>query len=285
MAFTLIREQLDRRLRDASDVTDVLDVPVLAAIPETRAAPRHATATDDELEWLDSDASLDTEAFLMLRTNLRYFNVDEELSSILVMSASPAEGKTLISWNLARAEARAGKRVLHIEADLRRPTLGSQLRIAGNGGLSLVLAGVMDPEDSVTPVSGVDVIMAGPLPPNPAELIESPRMRELIKWGEDHYDRVIVDTPAAAVVADAIPLVPVVSGVVVVVRLGHSRRDAVERLRTQLANVNAPILGVVLNGTVFRRSAYHYGQRPLADDGLREAPAHAGDSSRALHSA
>lgn len=295
VAFTLIREQLDRRLRDASDVADVLDVPVLAAIPDNRAASRYATSTEDQLEWLHSEASLDTEAFLMLRTNLRYFNVDEELNSILVMSASPEEGKTLISWNLARAEARAGKRVLHIEADLRRPTLGSQLGIAGNGGLSLVLAGVTDPGDAVTTISGVDVIMAGPLPPNPAELIESQRMRELIHWGEGYYDRVIVDTPAAAVVADAIPLVPVVSGVVLVVRLGHSRRDAVERLRTQLSNVNAPILGVVLNGTVFRRNAYQYAQRPLTEvpaedvtqhsnDALPEIRERAGERRRAHHS-
>jgi polysaccharide biosynthesis transport protein len=253
IGLTLIREQLDRRLRDDSDVTDVLNVPVLAAIPENRAS---VTAVDTPL------AAPDTEAFRMLRTNLRYFNVDEELNSILVMSAIPKEGKTTISWNLARAEARAGKRVLYIEADLRRPVVGTQLGIAAHGGLTLVLAGVTKPGDAITTVSGVDVITAGPPPPNPAELIESQRMRKLIQWGEDHYDRVIVDTPPAAVVADAIPLVPMVSGVVIVVRLGYSRRDAVERLHTQLSNVDAPVLGVVLNGTVARKSDYQYGQRP-----------------------
>ena len=176
----------------------------------------------------------------MLRTNLRYFNVDEELNSILVMSAAPEDGKTSIAWNLARAEARAGKRVLCIEADLRRPTLATRLDVAADGGLSLILAGVMDPGEALTTVSGADVITAGPLPPNPAELIESQRMRKLIQWGEEHYDRVIIDTPPAAVVADAIPLVPMVSGVVIVVRLGHSHRDAVERLRTQLATSTRP---------------------------------------------
>jgi succinoglycan biosynthesis transport protein ExoP len=251
---TLIREQLDRRLRDPSDVTDVLNVPVLAAIPENRAATRHAAGNPLEAP--------DTEAFRMLRTNLRYFNVDEELNSILVTSAAPKEGKTTISWNLARAEARAGKRVLYIEADLRRPTLGMQLGVAAKGGLTLILAGVTNPADALTTVSGVDVITAGPPPPNPAELIESQRMRKLIRWGEEHYDRVIVDTPPAAVVADAIPLVPMVSGVVIVVRMAHSRRDAVERLHTQLSNVDAPVLGVVLNGSVVRKGDYYYAQRP-----------------------
>ena len=121
----------------------------------------------------------------------------------------------------------------------------------------------MDPGDAVTTVSGVDVITAGPLPPNPAELIESQRMRKLIQWGEKNYDRVIIDSPPAAVVADAIPMVPMVSGVVIVVRLGHSQRDAVSHLRNQLANVSAPVLGVVLNGSVSRRSDYAYARRPV----------------------
>ena len=254
VGLTLIREQLDRRLRDPAEVTEVLDVPVLSVIPEERGPSRYDIAADIPFRRLD------TEAFRMLRTNLRYFNVDEELNSILVMSAAPEDGKTSIAWNLARAEARAGKRVLCIEADLRRPTLATRLDVAADGGLSLILAGVMDPGEALATVSGVDVITAGPLPPNPAELIESQRMRKLIQWGEEHYDRVIIDTPPAAVVADAIPLVPTVSGVVIVVRLGHSHRDAIERLRAQLANVNAPILGVVLNGSVSRRNEYNYGR-------------------------
>jgi polysaccharide biosynthesis transport protein len=262
---TLLREQLDRRLRDASDVTDLLSVPVLAAIPDHRPTPRYANPLEPP----------DSESFRMLRTNLRYFNVDEELNSILVTSAAPKEGKTTISWNLARAEARAGKRVLLIEADLRRPTLGSQLGVAARGGLTLILAGVTNPEETLTTVSDVDLITAGPPPPNPAELIESQRMRKLIQWGEERYDRVIIDTPPAAMVADAIPLVPMVSGVVVVVRLGQSRHDAVERLQTQLANVDAPVLGVVLNGSVVRKSDYYYPQRPglfaeLPDEELLE---------------
>jgi capsular exopolysaccharide synthesis family protein len=271
VGLTLIREQLDRRLRDPSDVMELLDVPVLSVIVEERGTARSEVATDNPFRRLD------TEAFRMLRTNLRYFNVDEELNSILVMSAAPEEGKTSISWNLARAEARAGKRVLCIEADLRRPTLATRLDVGADGGLSLILAGVMDPGDAVATVSGVDLITAGPLPPNPAELIESQRMRKLIQWGEQHYDRVIIDTPPAAVVADAIPLVPMVSGVVIVVRLGHSQRDAVERMRTQLANVNAPVLGVVLNGSIGRRNEYDYSRHQVF---LPDAPEESSSEDR-----
>lgn len=276
VALTLIREQLDRRLRDPSDVTELLNVPVLAAISADRGTVRHDIANDSSMRRLD------TEAFRMLRTNLRYFNVDEQLTSIMVMSASPEEGKTSISWNLARAEAKAGTRVLCIEADMRRPTLARHLDVAADGGLSLILAGVMDPGDAITTASGVDVITAGPLPPNPAELIESQRMRKLIQWGEQHYDRVIIDTPPAASVADAIPIVPMVSGVVIVVRLGHSHRDAVDHLRTQLVNINAPVLGVVLNGSVGRTNNYDYARRPvfLAESHEEAAGGHSDDGKR-----
>jgi succinoglycan biosynthesis transport protein ExoP len=276
VALTLIREQLDRRLRDPSDVTELLNVPVLAAISADRGTVRHDIANDSSMRRLD------TEAFRMLRTNLRYFNVDEQLTSIMVMSASPEEGKTSIAWNLARAEAKAGTRVLCIEADMRRPTLARHLDVAADGGLSLILAGVMDPGDAITTASGVDVITAGPLPPNPAELIESQRMRKLIQWGEQHYDRVIIDTPPAASVADAIPIVPMVSGVVIVVRLGHSHRDAVDHLRTQLVNINAPVLGVVLNGSVGRPNNYDYARRPvfLAESHEEPAGGHSDDGKR-----
>jgi tyrosine-protein kinase len=275
-ALTLLREQLDRRVRDAEDVREVIDLPVLANIPESRAAPQLATGEGS----LDAAAS---EAFLLMRANLQYFNVDEKITTILITSAAPQEGKTTVSWNLARAEARANKKVLFLEADLRRPSLSRHLgTITTRGGLTLVLAEVLDAPEAIMNVHGVDVIPAGPLPPNPAELIESQRMRDLIRWGEQNYDRVIVDTPPTSVVADAIPLVTAVDGVVVVIRMGRSRRDAVQRLRNQLANMNAHVLGVVLNDSNVRKSEYYYGQRPgmFGDAGDQLAVGVANDERR-----
>lgn len=251
IGLTLLREQLDRRLKDTSDAESVFELPVLASIPESRTISK-ADRTAGVV------AGSEAEAFLMLRANLRYFNVDRELRSILVTSAAPQDGKTTVSWNMAVAEARADKRVLYIEADLRRPTLGEVLAVPSSRGLSLVLAGAIDAKDALQHAQGVDVLLAGPLPPNPAELLESLRMRQLLQWAEKHYDRVIIDTPPVSVVADAIPLMNEVSGVVVVVRLGKSRRDAAEHLREQLANIEAPVLGVVINGAPDRTSSYYY---------------------------
>ncbi|HEX2071121.1 MAG TPA: polysaccharide biosynthesis tyrosine autokinase [Thermoleophilaceae bacterium] len=263
-SLTFLREQLDRRLKDPAEAADVFGLPVLAVIPESRAISTFGLEED-------APPGPEAEAFRMLRANLRYFNVDRDVKSILVTSAAPQDGKTTVSWNLALAEAQAGKRVLYVEADLRRPTLATQLQIPAREGLSLVLAGMVEVGKATRSVQGVDVLLAGPLPPNPTELLESQRMRELIQWGERSYDRVIIDTPPAAVVADAVPVMSQVNGVLIVVRVQRSQRDAAEHLREQLANIGAPVLGLAVNGVTMRPRNYSYGS-PGTDRLFRDQP-------------
>ncbi len=259
IGLALLREELDRRVRDIDDVEDVFGLPVLGTIPQSRAIPELGPGA--EL----TPTGMEGEAFRMLRANLRYFNVDREISTILITSAAPQDGKTTISWNIALADARAGERVLLIEADLRRPTMLSNRGIPiSDDGLSLALAGASSPEQAIQSVHGVDVLPAGPLPPNPAELIESRRMAELLAWAEKEYDRVIVDTPPAAVVADALALFSRVDGVVVVTRLLKSPRVAAGNLRDQLVNTGAPVLGLVVNGVAPPpESSYYRSQDPV----------------------
>lgn len=243
IGLALLREQLDRRVRDVEDVEEVFGLPVLGTIPQSRVIPELGPGA--EL----APTGMEGEAFRMLRANLRYFNVDRDVTTILVTSAAPQDGKTTVSWNVALADARAGDRVLLLEADLRRPTITQNLGIpTPENGLSLVLAGVSKPEESIQNVHGVDLLPAGPLPPNPAELIESKRMADLLSWAEGEYDRVIIDTPPAAVVADALSIFSRVGGVVVVTRLLQSPRGAAAHLRDQLINTGAPVLGMVVNG-------------------------------------
>lgn len=243
IGLALLREQLDRRVRDIDDVEELFGLPVLGTIPQSRVIPELGPGA--EL----APTGVEGEAFRMLRANLRYFNVDREITTILITSAAPQDGKTTVSWNIALADARAGDRVLLLEGDLRRPTMAQNLGIpTPEDGLSLVLVGASKPEDAIQSVHGVDLLPAGPLPPNPAELIESQRMAELLTWAEQEYDRVIIDTPPAAVVADALSLFNRVGGVVIVTRLQQSQRDAALHLRDQLANTGAPVLGMVVNG-------------------------------------
>jgi receptor protein-tyrosine kinase len=242
IGLALAREQFDRRLRDLEEVEDLLRLPVLGTIPRSRAIADRGAGADL------APTGAEGEAFRMLRASLHYFNVDRTVKSLLITSAAAQDGKTTVAWNLALSEARAGTKILYIEADLRRPSLAKALEIGDHDGLSLVLAGISEPQGALRNVQGVDLLTAGPLPPNPAELIESKRMDELLKWGEREYERVIVDTPPSAVVADAVPLFSHVGGVAVVVRLQKSPREPIEHLKDQLTNTGAPVLGIIVNG-------------------------------------
>lgn len=253
--LTVLREQLDRRFKDVEEVTATFDLPILATIPDSRDLARSRQGHEGQ------SGATEHESFRMLRANLRYFNVSRDIESILVTSADSQDGKTTVAWNLALAEARAGERVLYLEADLRRPTIAARIGAeATEVGLSLVLAGSLARlEDAIQQYHGVDVVIAGPLPPNPAELVESERMRQLIAWGKRNYDRVVVDTPPAGIVADSVPLMRDVDGVITVVRVQHSRRDDAEALHEQLTNIGAPLLGIVLNGIPTRNDREYYG--------------------------
>jgi capsular exopolysaccharide synthesis family protein len=250
LAFLI--DRLDRRLRDPKDVEEIVQRPVLGAVPRSRALSRGRIGT----------APLppgEAEAFRMLRANLRYFNVDRDIRSVLVTSAAPGDGKSTVSANLAFAASEAGTRTLLLEADLRHPTLARLMGLPSTPGLTNVLAAHKTLEEVLqrVPVPGrgeghlprrdLDVVVSGPIPPNPSDLMESDRLRQLIKAAEIEYDLVIVDTPPTSVVSDAIPLVNQTNGVIVVARLGTTKREALTHLRDQLNNLDAPMLGVVVN--------------------------------------
>jgi capsular exopolysaccharide synthesis family protein len=178
-----------------------------------------------------------------------------------------------VALNLAEATTTMGSRVLLVETDLRRPTLAKQLGITSNAGLAGVLVGMLplseairtitlEPADpnSKQPARSLDVLTAGiGTPPNPAELIESRSMSELLAEVRSQYDLVIFDTPPLAVVADAFPLLRQVDGVIIVGRVGVNRRDVAGRLHEILKEVGAPVLGVVANAfKTGRMGSYSY---------------------------
>jgi len=281
IALVLLFERIDRRVRDVGEVEAIFDRPVLGAIPQSKALQRRKK-TDGVLLGTES------EAFRMLRANLRYVKVAHPVNSVLVTSAAPADGKSTVAWNIAAAAASAGTQTLLIEADLRHPSLAESYGLSSAVGLSSLLAGRASLNESrqtvtaasllaggaslnesrqtvtVAPARGgspermMDVIVAGPLPPNPHDLIESVAMRDLMHEAEKQYELVVIDTPPASVVSDAIPLVSEVSGVLVVARLSRSKRDSLVHLRNQLRNLDAVILGVVVNFVGGDQGPYGY---------------------------
>jgi receptor protein-tyrosine kinase len=258
ISLALLRDQFDRRLKTVEEAESAFGLSVLATIPRSRQIGETAGI---ETSLRGEEA----EAFRMLRANLQYFGIDQELKSILITSSASEDGKTMAAWNLALTEAHAGKRILLIEADLRRPTLARRLGLVDDKGLGLVLAGSLEAKAAIRKSRGVDVLPAGPLPPNPAELIDSQRMEALLDWAEAEYDRVIVDTPPAAIVADALPLIKQVDRVLIVVRLRRTERDAAEHLREQLTNIDAPVIGIVVNGAPSQSDDSYYRSPAISD--------------------
>jgi capsular exopolysaccharide synthesis family protein len=263
--LALLLERLDRRLRTPSEFENAFGLSVLTTVPDRKAFSRDA----HEMKTLMNS---DAEAFRMLRTRLRYFNVDRDIQSVLVTSSAPGDGKTTISWNLAASAAEAGTRSILIEADFHRPTVAERTGAAPIPGLSELLSGQAKLESVVqhVPVGDrtnghhaerrLDVIVAGSYPPNPAELLDSDGMAKLVDDLMAEYDLLVVDTPPIAVLADAIPLLRRVSGVIVVGQLNKTTRDDAADLQTQLQNFDAPTLGVVANRARLRgRYGYGYG--------------------------
>ena len=270
VGIAVLLERVDRRLKDPRELAETYGLPVLAAIPNSRALRRKAKGFDAPMiqgpAW---------EAFLMLRAKLRYFNVDHNLGSVLITSAAAGEGKTTVASNLALAAAMAGDtRVLLLEADLRHPALSTRLNLAPLPGLAELLThGVMIADATrLVGLGGwngsrgtLDVIVAGATPPNPSELLESRRMAALLDQLQATYDLVVIDTPPVLLAADALPLMRHVAGVIAVSRLGVSTRDDAVHLRHELESFGAPTLGLVVNrvkATADTYSGYTYIREP-----------------------
>lgn len=271
LGAALLLEQLDRRVKREDDLIEATGLNQLAAVPKLEAF-------DSKHLGGQPLSPAETEVFRMLRANLRYFNVQREIKSVLVTSAEPGEGKTLVSLGLALAAVTSGERVLLLEADMRNPGLTEVLGLAQDGGLSGLLSatGEIDLAGARVEVDAgkladairdakLDVIPAGAIPPNPTELVESRRMKDLIAKAEAEYDFVVIDTPPILVVSDAIPMIPSVSGVLAISGLGVSTRHAAASLSERLQLLSAPTLGMVANFAESGKRSYKgygYGRAP-----------------------
>lgn len=201
-----------------------------------------------------------SEAFRTLRTNVQFTSVDSETKKIMVTSAGPREGKSSTVANLAVSMAQAGKSVLIIDADLRNPTQHKLFGLNNGEGLSVSLVQDQDGHNYIqeTQVPGVKVLTGGPIPPNPAELVGSQRMKRLIEKVSEQFDVVLIDTPPVIAVTDAAILAQEVDGVILVLASGEVNKDFAQRAKEQLDKVGAKILGAVLNKADMKTSEYYY---------------------------
>lgn len=200
------------------------------------------------------------EGFRSLRTNIQFSSVDHPVRVLLVTSAGPGEGKTTVAANLAVALAQSGQKVALVDADLRRPSVHRIMKMSNNLGLTnaLLQPGNLDGTLMSTEVENLKTIVSGSLPPNPAELLGSERIGKILEELKSQVDWIILDTPPCLVVTDAAVLARRADGVLVVARVGTTRRDALKESLQLLEQVGVKVVGVVMNQVSSRRSSYYY---------------------------
>jgi capsular exopolysaccharide synthesis family protein len=206
------------------------------------------------------------EAYRHLRTSVLLSTAGRAPKSLLVTSSLPGEGKTTTAVNTAVSLAQTGASVVIIDADMRRPRLRSIFGLIENAGLSSILSSDMSDSEVIAlvnkePATGLNVLTAGPIPPNPAELLGSDQMRRLMTTLQANFNHVVVDSPPVSSFTDGVLISAMVDGVLLVVHGGKSSRHVVKRSRQLLLDVGAKIFGVVLNNVNLQSHDYYYYQR------------------------
>ena len=222
-----------------------------------RFKPDSADSTSKETIACSNPRSNIAEAFRTIRTNLLFSSPDIEKKRMLITSALPQEGKTVLAANLAITFAQMGKKVLLVDSDLRRPRVHNLFNLKRSFGLSDLLVGK---ESSIknTQISGLKIITSGTLPPNPAELLASQKMRDFIEKAKDSFNTIIFDSPPLLSVTDAAELAPLSDGVVLIVKAGSTPIPVIQRGIQQVSEVGARVLGCVLNNVDFEKEHYYY---------------------------
>ncbi|HEY8524535.1 MAG TPA: polysaccharide biosynthesis tyrosine autokinase [Acidimicrobiales bacterium] len=265
LGIAWLLELRDKTIRSETQLGALHPVPVLGMIPLDRSL-RDAPRNRHQL----TASTAGTESFRQLRTNLDFIDVDSPVQVVVVTSSVAGEGKTTTVTNLAAALVAARRRVLIVEADLRRPSLNGFFGAEGRPGLTDVLVGRIALDAALLPVvTGLALMPSGQLPPNPSELLGTEAMEELLDELRGRFDSVIIDTPPLLPVTDAAVLSAHSDGVLVVVRSGKTTRHQLLLAMRSLQAVGARVLGTVLNGAPSRRdstySAYwRAGQGPDA---------------------
>lgn len=201
-----------------------------------------------------------SESYRTLRTNIQFSSFDKDIKTIVVTSSAPGEGKSTTVGNLALVMAQSGKRVLLIDADLRKPTVHKKFKLSNQTGLTNILIEDKNPFEVIQKYSdNLYILTSGILPPNPAEVVASNKLRNFINEMKNHFDYILLNSPPVIAVTDAQILSSFLDGVILVVSSGEAEKELVKKSKDLLDKVNANIIGVVLNKLELKsRKGYGY---------------------------
>lgn len=264
LAFLL--SYIDTTIKDVDEVERLSGLISLGRIPTISKG-------SNELIIKTEPRSVVAEAFRMLRTNIQYINFESTIKTLVITSAGVGEGKTLFCANFAAVMARAGYRVLVVGCDLRRPRLHKIFGVGNEVGLANVLIGTASLDKAIqeTDIKDLDIVVSGPTPPNPVDLLESKRMERFLEEINQRYDFIILDSPPISTITDALVLVGITDGVLLVARHGVTRRQAFADAKVALDKVSAKVAGFVLNASS-RSNAYDYYQKAYTEESVAVNP-------------
>jgi non-specific protein-tyrosine kinase len=257
-----ILEYLDNTVRTPEVLARLTKLPTLVSIAVIKSSD------DDNLITISQPRSPISEAFRVLRTAIQFSSIDESNQVLLITSATPSKGKSTVSSNLSVVLAQAGHNVLLVDTDLRRPSQHMIFGVPNKRGLTSMLLEYRGDEDDEatsllvdkmvqeTRVDGLQVLPCGPLPPNPSELLGSNKMQQLLAVLKARYDYIILDSPPALSVTDAAVLGAQANGSIIVARAGKSQKQRVRQAAERMREVNARLIGTVLNAIESKGSIY-----------------------------
>ena len=259
-ALAFMLDYLDSTVRSREDVEEGIGVPLLGVVPQIERSRLQKLADQGNIAVHQMPRSNFAEALRQIRTALSFASAKRPLKNLLITSAAPLEGKSFVSSNLATIIAMGEQRVLLIDADLRRPTLHKVFHIPNDVGLSDVLARKIQPAAAAhsTEVKNLDVMIAGPIPPNPAELLRPDNFQRVMHELGKHYDLLLFDSPPVKAVSDPRVMAPHMDGIILVVEANRTSRTLARHISRELAEANPNILGAIVNKLNVQRNGYYY---------------------------